>query len=401
MLPKPLSQIGLVHNPSKEEELLLIGSFKGNDIYTYNINSQRYKKKSNLDKEFRNTTGVSALSGTINNINIAVIFGGIVTTEGTNTYYNYILDQSFSCFNIINTKTMKLCLSNGDEMERQKSMIHKTGCRGHLYNEWLIVSGRDLTGKTQLSIYQLNVIKNNMIEARLRQRALLPSTNTYRFHGSILPKIDRDHDKSSGTIQVILCGGDSCGFKESFSLILIDLSNKTDIKVEFKFNAFSKVDFGPLEYVGIFARDKYWGFTCHLIKNRYILFIGGYNITTGDVLDGIFYFDRKLKKWHVCNKHLPSKLCDHSSIILNNSNLIHILGGCQTSDNAFTNYINYHWQIHLGQIFPNWCIQWKSERIIWIGFEKNENNNNSNSCFLAKMPKDIIVHILSFLKFEK
>ena len=47
-------------------------------------------------------------------------------------------------------------------------------------------------------------------------------------------------------------------------------------------------------------------------------------------------------------------------------------------------------QIHYSQI------QWKCERVIWIGFHKNINNNNK--CFVANLPKDIIYHILSFLR---
>ena len=384
-LPKSLSQVGLIHNASKEEELLLIGSYEYSDIYAYNINSQEYKRVINLEKAFGNTTGVSALSGTINNIDIVVVFGGSSNRRLTQKPYFKMA--------VVNTKTMKLCLSNNGEMKNQDEMVHTTGCRGHLYNEYFIVSG-GYTGSSLLSIYQLNVVKNNMIEARMRKQVMLPSDSQYRYHGSVLFEIDKS------TIQVILCGGESAGFKKSFLTVLIDLSDKREIQIEFKSNAFSDVDFAPLKLAGIDIAERYWGFTCHLIKNRYIIFIGGNNIDTQEILDSIFYFDTRLRKWHVCNKHLPSKLCDHSSIVLNNcnGNLINILGGCRTPNSSFTNYVNYHWQIHIGQIFSNLVIQWKNERIIWVGFEKNE--NNTDSCFLAKMPKDIIVHILSFLKFD-
>ena len=39
-------------------------------------------------------------------------------------------------------------------------------------------------------------------------------------------------------------------------------------------------------------------------------------------------------------------------------------------------------------------LKWEIERILWIAFEKNENNEQ---CFLADMPKDIINHIKQFL----
>lgn len=39
-------------------------------------------------------------------------------------------------------------------------------------------------------------------------------------------------------------------------------------------------------------------------------------------------------------------------------------------------------------------LQWKIERIVWIGYYKNENNFQ---CFWKLVPKDLVNHILSFL----
>ena len=39
-------------------------------------------------------------------------------------------------------------------------------------------------------------------------------------------------------------------------------------------------------------------------------------------------------------------------------------------------------------------IEWKIERIIWIGFSKNDSNNE---CFIDQLPKDLIIYILSLL----
>ena len=39
-------------------------------------------------------------------------------------------------------------------------------------------------------------------------------------------------------------------------------------------------------------------------------------------------------------------------------------------------------------------IEWDVERIIWIGFYKN---NKNNQCFMDQLPKDLIKHILKFL----
>ena len=44
-------------------------------------------------------------------------------------------------------------------------------------------------------------------------------------------------------------------------------------------------------------------------------------------------------------------------------------------------------------------IEWKLERIIWIGYYKNDQNNHDNhQCLLAKLPKDVVLYMLMFLR---
>ena len=43
-------------------------------------------------------------------------------------------------------------------------------------------------------------------------------------------------------------------------------------------------------------------------------------------------------------------------------------------------------------------IDWTIERVIWIGYIKNE--QNKKQCKLAMLPKDVINHILKFLKVQ-
>ena len=43
-------------------------------------------------------------------------------------------------------------------------------------------------------------------------------------------------------------------------------------------------------------------------------------------------------------------------------------------------------------------IRWKHERIIWIGFHKNDENNQ---CFWNTMPKVIVQLIIKFLRYDK
>lgn len=38
-------------------------------------------------------------------------------------------------------------------------------------------------------------------------------------------------------------------------------------------------------------------------------------------------------------------------------------------------------------------VEWNIERLMWIGFYKNEKND---ACLLHKLPKDLITHIVKF-----
>jgi len=46
--------------------------------------------------------------------------------------------------------------------------------------------------------------------------------------------------------------------------------------------------------------------------------------------------------------------------------------------------------------FPD-LLQWKRERIVWIGLDKNEKNQK---CFFNSVGKDVVKLILTFLRFQ-
>lgn len=48
-----------------------------------------------------------------------------------------------------------------------------------------------------------------------------------------------------------------------------------------------------------------------------------------------------------------------------------------------------------GFVFVYHFLEWKIERLVWLAFEKNDNNDN---CGLSTVPKDVLKHILSYLK---
>ena len=55
--------------------------------------------------------------------------------------------------------------------------------------------------------------------------------------------------------------------------------------------------------------------------------------------------------------------------------------------------IAYAHRYYTFNVYRHYCRS-NIERIIWIGFYKNSDNNQ---CFIDKLPKDIIIHILQFI----
>ena len=48
------------------------------------------------------------------------------------------------------------------------------------------------------------------------------------------------------------------------------------------------------------------------------------------------------------------------------------------------------------------CIlDWKMERLIWIGYYKGIYNGKKNRCLFSKLPKAIVTHVIKFIAFVK
>ena len=53
---------------------------------------------------------------------------------------------------------------------------------------------------------------------------------------------------------------------------------------------------------------------------------------------------------------------------------------------------HFYWSF---DVFSNYgFIDWKIERLIWIAFLKNDENDK---CLIKKLPKDIVKHVMKFL----
>ena len=65
-----------------------------------------------------------------------------------------------------------------------------------------------------------------------------------------------------------------------------------------------------------------------------------------------------------------------------------------------------HYHVFENCVLRYYCsLAWKKERIIWIAHLKNNfdfgDKINKNECYLANMPKDIVLYIISFFKYSK
>ena len=163
----------------------------------------------------------------------------------------------------------------------------------------------------------------------------------------------------------------------------------------------------PPEYMSIdsdynsYAMDlPYSNFSYHVIDNRYLVLIGGLCTARGSVTsninqnfngnhnqdypsDKIIVYDYWVQKWFECKYRLPIKMINHKSFVFENGQKLYLIGDIDNKQVEFVFKIRAS------------IAEWKIQRLIWIGFFKNENNN---LCLLTRVPKDLIVYMLRFLR---
>ena len=151
-------------------------------------------------------------------------------------------------------------------------------------------------------------------------------------------------------------------------------------------------------------RNNYFGrehhvrsiFGIFVANDRYLLLIGGDNKKEYDsTFCKIIYFDRDAmhRKWHIWKEWKPT--------YPNNANIARIYRGAATlgrkknSSVVFaTNPVASRDRFCKLRLRPN-SIEWSIERLIWIAFEKNDNNL---ACHIQFLSKDVILYLLSFLR---
>ena len=139
-------------------------------------------------------------------------------------------------------------------------------------------------------------------------------------------------------------------------------------------------------------------------NERYLLLIGGtdhyisnkdFDYDVDKSFHKIIYFDRDPmhRKWHIWKEWKPTdpKNAKMSRIYRGEAILV---GEKNKSILLVPNPIK-NTDLFCKLLLPQKSIEWTIERLIWIAFEKNDNNQ---TCYMAKLPKDIVFILLSFLR---
>ena len=202
--------------------------------------------------------------------------------------------------------------------------------------------------------------------------------------------------------------GFSCEFIESFVTVnvrckhilngeLLDVDNfDVDSNVEDKDFSLLKMGLKTPEmklknekFINFMKNKNLVDFRWRYIKNRYLIIIGGgieysFDCTRHDINTEIITFDFKTKTWTLLKDEYGLGLApffrQYFSILINNK--IFSFGDCNSSS------FNHKTHCIISLVVP---LDWKMARIIWIGYEK-ENEN------FALLPKCLVKTILEYSK---
>ena len=191
--------------------------------------------------------------------------------------------------------------------------------------------------------------------------------------------------------------------------------------------------------------DEFYDFLAHVVRSRYIVCIGGIRYTTKtaqhsvhyhDKQPMIVYFDLEDMTWYWVNDKKqgivlePDVVCKKSvcDSVLNSKNTFIAINAMKPPIKPadFTTITAKNELVYFGiKINFQNTLQWKEERIIWIGFYKNgavsiDNDDEYDKenvkqivvsdnlkfkeieekqlCLIAKLPKDVVFLFLSFLR---
>ena len=245
------------------------------------------------------------------------------------------------------------------------------------------------------SIFQKSIFQSSYSESR-------------KYHRSFIIE-SKMENKNKVMLKFLLFGAfnEMC-FNDSFYQIDVCINVDTDDKYQIDINGDNDVkDWKIPQNIGekYNYNSKFTYLSSHWYNSRYFIIVGGY--LNSKASDKIICFDHKKKKWHVGDdeeEDLPmykmeKALLGHTSLLQqeNGDLYLYVFGGCIN-----TNYITGNTKTCI-KLKLTTQMDWKIERIIWIGYMKNENrksknDKNSNVCHLTRLSKDVVKLVLSFLQ---
>ena len=409
--PKGLAETAVIENPCNKDEILVFGGFRSNDIYIYCKSTNKIKKNP-----------VSIKNTDHNNHKRRIICAYVVSGNRKNTVI--VLWCNPSCYGVFDCEKMDF---DGDiikqsNTEEERGVNVGNGSSVERWNNFLFIFGR-----IGLTIYD---IKNEYSPKKIDFFDLTSTFNksepsfAYKtprtYHRSFIVE-SKMENKNKVMLKFLLFGAfcETC-FNNSFYQIDvdIDIENSDDDIYKIKVNCDNAKDWKMAQNIAekYNYNSRFVNFSAHWYNSRYLIIVGGRFHSCNKTSDKIICFDYKKKKWHVGDNDeqlpmykMPKALVGHTSLLQqeNGDLYLYVFGGCRN--------LNYHashaktcWKLKLAT-----QMDWIIERIIWIGYIKNgyqdldtklkndkndKNVKNVNVCHLARLSKDVVKVILSFLQ---
>ena len=128
--------------------------------------------------------------------------------------------------------------------------------------------------------------------------------------------------------------------------------------------------------------------SCLVCNGRFFVVIVRNQITPDNIKHEIIYYDRKMLKWNVAGLGMSLPQGNYDSAFSFTSSCL--LRTDTESKKLQELYLMASNEKEYGKCFKillSESIDWKIERLLWIAFYKNENNE---SCLIQLLPKDIL-----------
>ena len=378
----------VIVNPCNSDEIFVFSTRQSYDILIYNrlTNKTKVIQPNNMDLFFdaKSSSNVYVFGGNRKNTVIVI---------WTSRFSNNLQYSVFNCQTMYFEVDVEIGIqieSDDDDNLGRPILIQTIN---KINNLLFVICNRNpilvfvfdtinQNSPTQMNFYQIDT-------ANIRKDTYKRYVNQYK---SIM-YVDKDN---INIYNIILVGNMNPKFSESFYHVTIDIF-QDDSNIKFlkewnigdKIAAFNKLD------------KRCVNFSCHWYKSRYLMIVGGSYEQSTNAYDGkmsvryptdrLLCFDCVKKQWYIDSYKLANPIANHASLLLYEKNQLCLY--------IFAH--NTYGKKTCSKLNLLKKLDWKIERLIWIGYYKNNCNNqdsNVKGCKLSNLGKDVVLHILSFVK---